>query len=616
MPPSCPAPVAPDPLSYWKVPMSRHADDPVVDTHLDALHSANDLLRARLKNRISRRGLLERAGELGLSARVAAIVLGATGDCARAAGRPVSAEKRLVPAKGKAIRGGSVTAGVVGAIETLNPYTCDLYGPAFDVLSGVMEGLVAFDSKLRIRPSLAERYEVSDDGLVYTFHLRPGVTFHNGDPLTGADVVASWQMLVNRELPVYSRLGWDRIASIEVPDPATVVVTTDQLFAPFLSSIAAGRLNGGAICPARFLGTAFDFTTRFDRAPVGTGPYRLKSFGRGEATLERYDKHWAGPPKLDRIAVRPFADDAALLAALAAGEIQVASRTGVPGANNLGTALAIPDATVLEYVGQTWGHLDLKQVGPLRETLVRQALDYATPRDRIIDEILGGEAVRAVADQTPAGPWANPAIKARPYDVEKAGRLLRRAGFAPGDDGIMARGAERLKVDLWGDAAAPDTRAVLRLLARTWGGLGVETTVNEADAATLYGPAGYQFTDRPTAGYYRWANVNDPDDLFYWGSSQIPATPDAPGGNLAAYFNRYAFQDAIDALTGRGAAETDPALRRQIYREVQALLHEEAPALFLFWDKAYAAAAETVGGWWPSAFTYLLWDAREWYVTG
>jgi ABC-type transport system substrate-binding protein len=202
--------------------MPSHDDAPLPAARLDALRSADDLLRARLANRISRRALLERASHLGLSAGVAAMLLSATGDLGVsnrtwAAEGTVPADKGLEPA-GRARAGGEIVAGVVGSIETLNPYTVDLRGPGFGVLSGVMDGLLRFDGKQRIRPALAERYEIADDGLTYTFRLRQGVTFHNGDPLTAEDVVASWQMLMNQELPVFSRIGWDRIASIEVTD--------------------------------------------------------------------------------------------------------------------------------------------------------------------------------------------------------------------------------------------------------------------------------------------------------------------------------------------------------------------------------------------------------------
>ena len=141
------------------------------------------------------------------------------------------------------------------------------------------------------KPVLAEGYTISDDGLTYTFTIRPNVTFQNGDTLTAHDVVASWQMIMNKELPVWSRLGWDKIASIDVPDDKTAVVKTAQLFAPFLSSIAAGQFTTCAICPKSELDKGVDaFRERFDTKPIGTGPFRVKSVRQKEIILERYAK--------------------------------------------------------------------------------------------------------------------------------------------------------------------------------------------------------------------------------------------------------------------------------------------------------------------------------------
>ncbi len=135
-----------------------------------SLHSANDLVAARRRGRLSRRGLIRRAVELGLSAPVVGVLLHATGDMAYGAptaqgvGEPpqsVPAEKRTKPA-GEEKRGSTIVAGTVGEIDSLNPYLTNLYGhpESFDILSGVMEGLLTFDSKQRLRPALAESFEI------------------------------------------------------------------------------------------------------------------------------------------------------------------------------------------------------------------------------------------------------------------------------------------------------------------------------------------------------------------------------------------------------------------------------------------------------------------------
>ena len=271
--------------------------------------------------------------------------------------------------------------------------------------------------------------------------------------------------------------------------------------------------------------------------------------------------------------------------------------------------------TVLEYPGLTWGHLDLKQVDFLRETAVRQALDFATPSQRIVDEVLGGRAIRAVADQMP-GSWVyNEQVAPRPYSRTRARQLLDAAGLTVGADGVRARDGKRLEIELWAAADDPQAPRIVQLIAASWNAIGVQATPKSAPAATLYGPTGYQFSDKMTAGFYRWSNFNDPDDMYYWHSSQIPLAPGGRGGNFPAFFNPYNFQDKIDDLTSRAAAETDRGQRKGLYWEIQQLLHDEVPVIFIFWDKRFAVAANTVGGFWPSAFDDLLWNVAEWYLT-
>ncbi len=604
----------------------RTTDDP------RGYHNVNDLIRARFQRRISRRELVERARDLGLAAPLIALALQVTGDRAlaqpdpsaarvvtdprlQADRRPVPATKRTSP-RGEPRRGGSLIAGIVGRIDTLTPYVANLYGQSFDVLSGIMEGLLAIDSKQRLRPALAESYEISDDGLVYTFRLRKGVRFHNGDPLTAEDIVKTWEMIVNQDLPAWSRLGWEKIRDIAIPDESTVVVTTTEIYAPFLTNIATGTFNHGVISPVSQLKKAPDrFAREFTRRPVGTGPLRFVENGGDVIVLERFREYWGPRAQLGRVRVRVFPNHEEQLAALRRGEIHIASRIGTPSQDLLSEALSIENVTVLEFPALTWGHLDLKQIGFLRETAVRQALDYATPKQRIVDEILGGRAIPAFADQSP-GSWAyHPDLEPRPYDLVKARSLLYKAGLRAGEDGVRQRDGQRLEIELWGEASDPQAPRILEMIAESWRQIGVAATVKLAPASILWGPTGYQFSDRMTAGYYRWSNFNDPDNMFYWHSSQIPTSPTGPGGNLPAFFYRYNFQDEIDNLTARAAAETDQQQRKELYFEIQELLRREVPVIFLFWDKSYAAAADNVGGFWPSAFTYLLWNVKDWYLT-
>ena len=626
------------PLLHPRISLSQgvtipDADMTVTDRQAAAfarhLTSANDLLQARLQRRISRRALIARAAELGLASPVVALLLHATGDAAvgapiltrhvaagliRQEATPVPATERTEPA-GTPLDGGTLTIGLVGTIGTAAPYMVNhALNPLGAIQPAFLEGLLAFDSQQRIRPALAESYEIADDGVTYTFTLREGVLFHNGEPLTSRDVTATWELIVDPDLPIWTRAGWDRIEQIETPDERTVIITTREVFAPFLSYLAAGSLANSVICPASLIGTdRAQFEERFNAEPVGTGAFQIATIQPNQIELVRFDDYWRQGPVLDSLVVRFFPDYETQLAALREGEIDLIGRTGDLSDPRVEAAREIPGVTVLDYPAMTWGHLDLKQIGLLRERRVRQALDYATPKERIVDEILDGHAIVAIADQAP-GTWAHAEIEGRAYDPDRAGELLDEIGVVLDEDGVRARDGERLAIQLWAERGDSQGERIIEMIAESWREIGVEATTHYDDPLRLSGPTGYQFTDRMTAGYYRWENLNDPDHMLYWHSSQIPTSPTGAGGNLPAFFFDYEFQDEIDDLTSRAATELDQVERAAIYAEIQELLRDEVPVIFLFWDKHYTAAIDRLGGFWPSAYTQLLWNARQWYL--
>jgi peptide/nickel transport system substrate-binding protein len=526
-------------------------------------------------------------------------------------GEPARPEGPTTPA-GTPLSAGHLTAGTTRQLDSLHPWLASTVA-AFDVLEGVMDGLLRYTAEGRLRPALAEGFSISDDGLTYTFALRQDVLFHNGEPFSGEDFVAAWELSQKREFSALSTLGWQKVESVDLPDEATLVVTTTEPYAPFLSTVATTYL-----CPRAALaeGSA-SFREVFASAPVGTGPFRVTGWDPGSGvSLDRWDNYWGELARLERIDYRVLPDVDALLAGLAATEIDLAGGSGAIPPARVDEAMSIPGLTVLRHGTMNWQHVDLKQMGFLRETPVRQALDFATPRELIITEILSGRSIPAFADQSPES-WAySETLRPRPFNPERAASLLDEAGLLPGADGVRQRDGKRFEIDLWGVQEDDQARAILEMIAVEWNAIGISTLTRYASPEDLWGPLGYQFSDRMTGCLYTWTNANDPDDLFYWHSSQIPASPGSSGGNLPAFFYPYTFQDEIDALTGDAASTLDFARRQDIYSEIQSLLLDEVQVIFLYWEEVFPAARDTVGGFWPSAWTPLLWNATDWYLAG
>lgn len=499
---------------------------------------------------------------------------------------------------------GSVVIGATREPDSLHPWEPGP-GIATDILAGVSEGLFAYNAHGKLQPALATSVSLAEDGVTYVFELRDGVQFHDGSPFSGEDVRAAWNARLDGGWSPAATLGWERVASMEI-DRSTLTIRTTEPYAPFLSTVAITP-----IVPASALKEGADaFRELYRERPVGTGPFAVSSWKAGDRIrLERFADWWGGKPHLERIDIRFSRDADALGAGLASGDIDLAAAVPLPAMAATAKAQGV---TVWKHLTPNWQHLDLKQIGFLRETPVRQALDFATPRRRIVSDLLGGNATPAFADQMP-GSWAYAEdLEARPFDPVRARDLLAGAGFAPGRDGILARDGEPFRIELWGVAGDPLAEAVLTTIAAEWANLGISTLIRTAPPAALWGPMGYQFTDRMTACLYTWTNGPDPDDLFYWHSSQIPSSPTAPGGNVAAFFHPYAFQDRLDDLTARGASTLDVDKRAAIYRELQALLREEAAAIFLYWEHAFPASRNDIAGFWPNPTAGLLWNAARW----
>lgn len=645
------------------------------DTHDDSGYSSvNELVQARRAGKLSRREMLKLAGKLGVSSAVMSVMLHSTSDMAFGApvnrgnslarryqdGQPVAITAPTAP-EGTPQQGGQIIIGTTEEPDTLHPYLTMLV-TGNDVIFGIFDGLLEYDGTQTLQPCLAESWEISDDGLTYTFHLRQDVTFHDGAPFSSADVKASYDVIMNPEFGAWSTLGWREITSLETPDEYTVVMMTAAPYAPFLCYVGASTV----IVPQGAIAKGIDsFKQEFGRAPYGTGAFKFSEWkAKQSITLTKNETYWGGAPYLDTLVYSIIPDSNTFMVQLKTGEIDLAGSAGNISAQQVDEALGVDGLTVFEHPGQSWSHLDLKIISHLRQTKVRQALDFATPSEQIINQLLKGRATASIGDQAP-GTWAfDETITPRPFDLDQAAQLLTEAGLTKNGDGIwegptpageptypgriyaawlaeqgsatpeasaspvaaVFQGTDDvdatnltgpvmpLEIELWGLAGDDQSQQVLEIVNAAWTQLGVKSSTNFQDVSTIWGPDGYQFNEKMTACLYSWTNSNDPDDMFYWESTNIPDTPTGTGGNVIAYFYPFNFQTKIDELTRAGAVETDQAKRKEIYDQIQALLHEEVPCTFMWWGSQFPVAKNNIGGYWPNAFNNLLWNAEKWYL--
>ena len=322
----------------------------------------------------------------------------------------------------------SVVIGVASEPDTLSP----LLGYGKDGNSKIFDGLLARDAGLKLRPALAKALpEVSGDGLTYTYTLRDGVKFSDGEPLTPADVVFTYDTVLDAKTNNTNRSELDAIKDVRAAGDATVVFTLKYPYAPF-----AGR-TVLPIVPEHVAGEQDPNTGSFNTRPVGTGPYVLASWSKGEKlTFTANPGYWGGAPKVKKVTMAVIEDDDVRATRLRSGDLD-----GAVLPPNLAAAFK-DDKARKTYDAKTYDFraVTLPQENKVTgDRAVRQALDAAVGRRAMVDKILDGAGRPAYGPLPVGDPWFAQGIE-REQDLATAKEILDRAGWTTGEGGIRAKG--------------------------------------------------------------------------------------------------------------------------------------------------------------------------------
>ncbi len=325
---------------------------------------------------------------------------------------------------GAASSGGTLVIGSAVAPPSLDP-TSNASAAIDEVFDyNVYQHLVELDPKGAVIPVLATSYKVSSDGLQYTFTIRQGVSFSNGDPMTAADVVYSLNRAVNPKSGYpYQSLVAD-VSSVTSPDPSTVVVTLTHPDNQFLYNLAAYS-NGMVLDPAAVASIATN--------PVGTGPYMYQSqISNYDVVLVANPKYWGPKPGMSTVTFRYFSSPTTMDSALQSGQIQV-----IDNLDNSQDVSQFKNNSSFKVIhGPTEGKIDLtlnNTAGPLKKLKVRQAVTYALDKNAILKTAGAGYGTVIGSDQVPGDPWYTPSVNnAYRYNPKKARELLAQAGYRHG----------------------------------------------------------------------------------------------------------------------------------------------------------------------------------------
>ncbi len=427
------------------------------------------------------------------------------------------------------------------------------------------------------KPGLAESWTVSPDGLTYTFKLREGVKWHDGKPFTSADVKFSVEKVVR---PYHSRgrAHFGDVESIEAPDAQTVVF---KLKAPVPYFIKAFQPSETPMLPAhKFEGidlgqaSAVRQSELFTKQPVGTGPFRFKEWQRGShIILERNPEYWkSGLPHLDQIVLRVLPDGAARAIALEKGEIDLAPQNALPEVeiqrlSQLPHLQASSEGT--EALGPNlWLEVNLRQ-GPLADVRVRKALSMALDRERIIDVIWYGYGKPGIGPIVSNSPnFYNKSLKPLSYDPKKAAALLDEAGYKRGPDGVRFKLTQNFLP--YGENYVRLAEYIKQELQK----LGIPVETRSVDLAgwlkTVYTDWDFNLTTSFTHNY------SDPSI----GVERSFTTSNIKKG--ASFTNSMGYSNPrVDELFETARREMDPAKRKAQFDEIQTILNDELPVLFL-----------------------------------
>ncbi|MFC0557580.1 ABC transporter substrate-binding protein [Halalkalibacter alkalisediminis] len=471
-------------------------------------------------------------------------------------------------------------------------------GESSRVTKQIYETLIEFDQdSFDIGPGLATDWSFSDDGLTFTFQLREGVKFHDGTDFNAEAVKLNFERWADNEHPfnfanegyTYSVYGTQfggfkgdeghAIKVINVLGDHEIEFVLNHPLGAFMQNM--GMSYFAITSPAAFE----EHGSRINENPVGTGPFKFVSWQKDDSIiLEKNENYWKeGYPKLDRVIFQVIPDNSARLTALRSGQIDI-----MDGLNpdDIATVEGDPELQIFERATNNVGYLGFNtEKAPFDNQLVRQAINHAIDKESLIFALYNGMAQAAKNAVPPGYLGYNDDIEAYDFNPEKAKSLLAEAGYPDG-----------FEFDLWTMPVArpymPDPERAAEALQADLAQVGLKASIVTMEWATYLEKTEQGEQDIFMLG---WSGVNGDPDYFL---SNLLSSHAIPGGNRTFYRN-----EEVTSLLDQAKTIVDPVEREALYKQTQALIHEDAPMVTLVHSVPVLAGASNVNNYVPHPST-------------
>lgn len=488
----------------------------------------------------------------------------------------VAASSSTVPATGD-----SLVEGTIGEASTLIPLLAS-DASSHAVAGQIYNGLVKYDKNLNIVGDLAESFDIAPDGLTITFHIRRGVRWHDGAPLTSGDVLYTYRVTIDPKTPTAYAEDFKQVKSITAPDSHTVRVTYDSPFAPALASW------GVSILPAHLLEGTDITRSPLARNPVGTGPYRFKEWISGQKiVLEVNSDYFEGRPYIDKYIYRIIPDSSTMYMELKAGAIDLMTLTPVQYARQTGSESFTSRFNKYRYPSSSYLYMGYNLRHPLfGDKRIRQAMTAAINKDELVQGVLFGMGQRAHGPIVP-GRWAyNPAVRDIGYDPKRAAELLAEAGWKEkNSDGILVRNGKPFKFTILTNQGNQQRLMTAQIIQQRLRQVGIDVKIRIVEWAAFL----KEFVNKGNfeVVLLAWSISQDPDMYDIWHSSKT----NVGELNFVGYKN-----PEVDRLLIEGRSTFDIEKRKRAYFRIQDILADEQPYTFLYVPDSLPVVSSRVRG--------------------